>query len=75
MLSRVPPVAAFLVVAALFGVGVWQRGPLGAALLGVLALLVLMLLTATWKVLGTLDRVFRVVVFAVLVLIALSLLR
>ncbi|AHH95085.1 hypothetical protein GCM10010174_56510 [Kutzneria viridogrisea] len=74
-LSKVPPAAVFLLVLALFIAGVVVRGPIGAALLGVLALLVLGLLGATWRVLSAADRVLRVVVLLVLIGVAVSVLR
>lgn len=73
-LSRVPPVGAFLLVLFLFIAGVWVRGPIGALLLGVLVAGVLALLAATWRILGTGDRVLRVVVLIVLVAVAISVL-
>jgi hypothetical protein len=73
-LARVPPIAAFLLVAAIFALGVWLRGPLGALLLGVLVVGVLALLAATWRLLDTGARVLRVVVVVVLVAIAISVL-
>ena len=73
-LARVPPLLAFLLVTALFAAGVLVRGPLGAALLGVLAVGVLALLAATWKVLPPAARVLRVVVLAVLVAVMISVL-
>jgi hypothetical protein len=74
-LAKIPPLGAFLLVAIVFGLGVWLRGPLGAALLGLLVIGVLTLLAATWRLLGTGDRVLRVVVVIVLVTIAISVLR
>lgn len=73
-LARVPPVAAFAVVIGLFAVAVVVRGALGALLLGVLAVGVGVLLAATWRVLAPPARAGRVVVLAVLVGIALSML-
>ena len=73
-LAGVPPVAAFAVVIALFVVAIVVRGGLGAALLGLLALAVGVLLAATWRVLATTARVGRVAVFAVLVTVAVSML-
>jgi hypothetical protein len=74
-LAKVPPLAAFLVVIVVFGLAVWLRGPVGAALLGVLGLGVLALLAATWQALRPADRVLRVVVVAILAAVAISLLR
>lgn len=73
-LARVPPIAAFLLVATLFALGVWLRGPLGATLLGVLGVGVLALLAVTWRLLPTGARVLRVVVVIVLLAIAISVL-
>ena len=74
-LAKVPPVAAFVVVLAVFGVAVWQRGVVGAVLLGVLGLGVLGLLAATWQVLKPADRVLRVLVVVILAVVAITLLR
>ncbi|GAA1282067.1 hypothetical protein [Saccharothrix xinjiangensis] len=71
-LSRVPAPAVFLLVLALFGLGVWLRGAVGAALLGVLALGVAALLAATWRFLGPRDRALRLLVLGVLAFIAVS---
>ncbi|GAA3459152.1 hypothetical protein ACFFSW_08785 [Saccharothrix longispora] len=73
-LARVPAPAAFLLVLVLFGLGVWLRGAVGAALLGVLAAGVAVLLAVTWPLLAPSGRVLRVLVLAVLVLIAVSVL-
>lgn len=74
-LAKVPPLAAFMVVIIVFGVAVWLRGPVGAALLGLLGLGVLALLGATWQVLRPADRLLRVIVVAILAAVAISLLR
>ncbi|HEU5474397.1 MAG TPA: DUF6703 family protein [Actinophytocola sp.] len=71
-LTRVPPVAAFLVVTALFVVAVVVRGALGAVLLGMLALGVGGLLAATWGVLAPAQRAARVLILAVLVAVTVS---
>ncbi|GGM82924.1 hypothetical protein GCM10012275_61850 [Longimycelium tulufanense] len=71
-LSRVPAVVAFLVVLGLFLAGVWVRGVVGAALLGVLALLVVGLLAATWHRLRPAERAVRLVVLLVLLGVAWS---
>lgn len=71
-LSRVPPIAAFLLVAAVFVVGVLVRGVPGAVLLGALAVAVSVLLAATWGVLTSGQRLGRVLVIGVLVAIAVS---
>ncbi|WP_225978428.1 hypothetical protein [Gandjariella thermophila] len=74
-LARVPPVAAFLAVLVLFGLGVWLRGPVGAGLLGVLALGLSGMLVTTWRLLSPAQRVARVFVLLVLLVVAASLLR
>jgi hypothetical protein len=74
-LARVPAPVVFSLVLALFALGVWLGGPVGAVLLGVLALGVLALLAATWRTLGTGERALRIVVLAVLVLITISVVR
>ncbi|HEV7907837.1 MAG TPA: DUF6703 family protein [Pseudonocardiaceae bacterium] len=74
-LARVPAPVVFCLVLALFVLGVWLGGPVGAVLLGVLALGVLALLAVTWRTLGTGERALRVVVLVVLVLITLSVVR
>jgi hypothetical protein len=71
-LSKVPPAAAFLVVAVVFGVGVLVGGTVGAVLLGVLALGVLVLLIAAWRALGPAERAMRIGVLLVLVAVAVS---
>ncbi len=73
-LSRVPPVAVFLVVAAVFVVGVVVGGPVGALLLGVLAAAVAVLLAVTWGAMTPAQRMGRVLVLAVLVAVAVSVL-
>ncbi|WP_433269846.1 hypothetical protein ACQPZF_08125 [Actinosynnema sp. CS-041913] len=73
-LARVPGPAAFLLVLALFGLGVWLRGTVGAVLLGVLVLGVAALLAATWRLLTPSARVLRLLVLAVLVLVTVSVL-
>ena len=74
-LARVPAAAVFGLVLVLFVVGVVVRGPAGAGLLGALALLVLGLLGATWRVLSASDRVLRVVVLVILLAVMVSVLR
>lgn len=71
-LAKVPPAAAFGAVLILFAAAIVVRGPLGAALLGVLALGVAGLLAATWPVLTAPARAGRLVVLALLVAVALS---
>lgn len=69
-LSAVPPIAAFLVVAALFAAGVLVGGVTGAVLLGLLAVLVGLLLAAAWPRLAPRDRALRLVVLLAVVAIA-----
>lgn len=71
-LSRVPPAVVFLVVAAVFVVGVVVRGVPGALLLGALAAGVAVLLAATWGALAAGQRAGRVLVIGVLVAVAVS---
>jgi hypothetical protein len=71
-LSRVPPVAVFLLVAAVFVVGVLVRGVPGALLLGALAVAVSVMLAATWGALAPGQRLGRVLVIGVLVAVAVS---
>jgi uncharacterized protein DUF6703 len=73
-LARVPPLVVFVVVAGLFAAGVIVGGLTGALLLGVLAVGVGVLLAATWPVLTSSQRAGRVLVFAVLVAVAVSVL-
>lgn len=73
-LTKVPPLAAFLVVIVLFGLGVWLRGAVGAALLAILDIGVLVLLAGTWRALSSSARVMRLVVVAVLVAVEASVL-
>ena len=74
-LARVPAAAVFGRVLVLFVVGVVVRGPAGAGLLGALALLVLGLLGATWRVLSASDRALRIVVLVILLAVMVSVLR
>lgn len=74
-LAKVPPLAAFVVVIVVFGLAIWLRGAVGVALLGVLGLGVLAMLTTTWQALRPADRMLRVIVIAILVAVAISLLR
>lgn len=74
-LDKVPPAVAFLLVIALFGLGVWLRGPVGAALLGVLLLGVAGLLGTTWSRLSAPARIARIAVLAVLAAVLVSILR
>jgi hypothetical protein len=73
-LARVPPLAVFLVVAAVFALGVIVGGGTGALLLGLLAAGVAVLIAATWRVLEPSQRVGRLFIFAVLVAVAISVL-
>lgn len=73
-LARVTPIVAFLVVAAVFAVGVLVGGALGALLLGVLAAGVAVLIAATWRVLSPGQRAGRVLILAILVAVAISVL-
>ncbi|HEY7598143.1 MAG TPA: DUF6703 family protein [Actinophytocola sp.] len=73
-LARVTPIVAFLVVAAVFAVGVIVGGALGALLLGILAVGVAVLIAATWHVLSPGQRAGRVLVLAILVAVAVSVL-
>ncbi|OLR95509.1 hypothetical protein BJP25_06605 [Actinokineospora bangkokensis] len=73
-LSRVHPALAFLVVAAVFAAGVLVRGPVGAGLLLVLAAGVALLLVGTWRALPPAHRAGRVLVLALLVVVAVSVL-
>ncbi|GAB3875837.1 hypothetical protein GCM10029964_021130 [Kibdelosporangium lantanae] len=74
-LARVRPLVVFVVVIALFAAGVTIGGPVGALLLGVLAVGVGILLAVTWKVLKPSDRVMRVVVLGLVIAIAIVQLR
>lgn len=73
-LSRVPPFAVFLLVAAVFVVGILIGGAVGALLLGVLAAGVAVLLAVTWQALSSSERAGRVFILAVLVAVAVSVL-
>ena len=72
-LSRIPPLAVFLVVAVVFAGGVLLGGAAGAAMLTALAVLVGLLLVATWPRLAPAERAMRLVVLLVLLAIAISL--
>jgi predicted neutral ceramidase superfamily lipid hydrolase len=71
-LSRVPPLAVFVVVAAVFVVGVLVRGVPGALLLGLLAAGVALMLAATWEALAPGQRGGRLLILAVLIAVAVS---
>jgi hypothetical protein len=73
-LAKVSPLLAFIAVVGLFTAGVLVRGVLGAALLGLLAAGVAVLLAATWQALSPGHRFGRVLVLAVLVAVAFSVL-
>jgi hypothetical protein len=73
-LSRMPPFAAFLLVAAVFVVGILVGGGLGALLLGALAAGIAVLLAVTWASLSSSERAGRVFILAVLVVVAVSVL-
>jgi len=73
-LARVTPLVAFLVVAAVFAVGVIMGGGTGALLLGALAVGVAVLLAATWRALSPGQRTGRVLVLVVLAAVAISVL-
>jgi hypothetical protein len=72
-LARVPAVAVFAVVVVVFAVAVVVGGPVGALLLGLLALGVAALLAATWPRLTPGERLVRVLCLVVLVAIAVGL--
>ncbi|MFL6123374.1 DUF6703 family protein [Actinophytocola sp.] len=71
-LSRVPPLLAFLVVAALFVVGVVVRGVPGALVLGALAAAIAVMLAVTWRTLAPGQRAGRVLILVLLIIIAVS---
>ncbi|MFC4856548.1 DUF6703 family protein [Actinophytocola glycyrrhizae] len=73
-LSRVPPFVVFLLVAAIFVVGILVGGGIGALLLGLLAAGVAVLLAVTWQVLSPSERAGRVFILAVLAVVAVSVL-
>lgn len=72
-LAKVPPLVVFLVVAALFAVGVLVGGGTGAALIALLAVLAGVLLAVAWPRLAPVERALRLVVLLVLVAVAISL--
>jgi hypothetical protein len=74
-LARVRPVAVFVVVIGLFAAGVLVGGLIGAGLLGLLAVGVGVLLATTWSVLKHSERVMRVLVLGILVVVAITQLR
>ena len=73
-LTKVPPIAAFLLVIVLFGLGAWLRGTIGTVLLAVLDVGVLVLLIGTWRALSSSARVMRLVVVAILLAVEASIL-
>lgn len=73
-LARVPPLAVFLLVAAVFVVGILIGGAVGALLMGLLAAGIVVLLAVTWRALSPSERAGRVFVLAVLVAVAVSVL-
>ena len=73
-LSRLPPLAAFLLVAVVFVVGILVGGAVGALVLGALAAGIAVLLAVTWRALSPSERVGRVFILAVLAAVAVSVL-
>jgi len=73
-LAKLPPLAAFVAVIVLFGLGVWLRGVIGATLMAVLDIGVLTLLAGTWRALGSSARVMRVVIVIILLAVEASVL-
>lgn len=69
-LARAPAVAVFALVATVFAAGVIVGGPVGAALLVLLALGVAALLAGTWARLTPPDRIGRLLVLGVLLAVA-----
>ena len=71
-LARVSPLLAFALVAAVFAVAVLVGGPVGALLLGLLAVGVAVLLATTWQRLSPPERLARTLILAVLVAVAIG---
>jgi hypothetical protein len=71
-LAKVPPVAAFALVIGLFLIAVLVRGILGGVLLGLLAVGVGALLTATWRAITPPARTGRLLILGALVAIAVA---
>lgn len=71
-LARVPAVAAFAAVVAVFVAGVVIGGLVGTLLLAALAVGVVVLLGATWSRLTPAERAGRMLVLAVLVAVAVA---
>lgn len=69
-LAGVHPLLAFLAVLAVFALGVWLGGPLGALLLGLLAAAIGVLLAVTWSRLSGSERAIRLLVLLVVIAIA-----
>ena len=73
-LARMTPLAAFLLVAVVFVVGILVGGAIGALVLGALAAGIAVLLAVTWQALSPSERAGRVFILAVLVAVAVSVL-
>lgn len=73
-LSRMPPIAAFLLVAVVFVVGILVGGGVGALLLGLLAAGIAVLLAVTWQALSPSERAGRAFILVVLAAVAVSVL-
>jgi hypothetical protein len=71
----VPPAAAFVAVAAVFATGVLVGGAAGAALLGLLAVFVALLLAAAWPRLRPSERGLRVLILLTVIAVAISVAR
>ena len=71
--GRLPRAVPFLVVVALLVGGLLLGGPIGAALLLVLAAILALLLALAWPALQSAPRLLRLAVVAVLVVRAVSL--
>lgn len=71
-LSKMPPAAAFVAVAAVFATGILVGGPTGAVVLGILAVLVGLLLVASWPRLRPPERALRLIVLLMLIAVAIS---
>ncbi|MFC5108511.1 hypothetical protein [Kibdelosporangium philippinense] len=74
-LARVRPIAVFIVVIGVFTAGVLISGLVGAGLLALLAVGVGVLLATTWSVLRPNERMLRVLVLGILVVVAILQLR
>jgi hypothetical protein len=71
-LSKVPPAAAFVAVAAVFATGVLVGGLAGAVALGILAVFVGLLLVTSWPRLRPPERALRLIVLLSLIAVAIS---